>query len=262
MNRIADVSVIVANFESHANLPLALASLKQQRMPPEYRFEIVVVGGAQQQTSRALNTLGHHHRFTYNMVTLPQLGAHKSQLINKAVRQSGAPYLIFTSADCILPPDHLTKHLAASQSDVVRSGDIIDLDHRTSHRIDLDSITSGAWLKRVPQRVPLKLHRAYLKSLWYETVGQSYQRNLVASNFGIWRHQWERVGGLDERSQDWKQTEQDFEQRLRESDQQLKPIRGQALIYRLHRTPDAPTIPLPAITSSTSSVPVAGAGDR
>lgn len=262
MNRIADVSVIVANFQSHNNLPLAIASLKQQRMPPEYCFEIFVAGGTHQQTSRVLDSLGHHQRFTCNLVTSPQSGAHESQLVNEAVRQSGAPYLVFTSADCILPPDHLTKHLAASQANVVRCGDIIDLDYRTSHKIDLDSISSGVWLKRVPQRRPLKLHRAYLKSLWYQTVGQSFKHDLIISNCGICRFQWERIGGLDEQSQHWKQTDQGFEQRLRESDQQIKTIPGQALIYRLHRTPAAPSIPFPAITSTTSTMPVAGAGDR
>jgi len=210
-----DIAVIVSSFERPGHLERCLASLEAQRGVAG-RFEVVVTDdGSRDDTLQFLARTARRVDFPLSFTTHDHDGFRLARCRNEGVAASTAPYLLFTDGDCILPPDHLLHHLRARRPGRVVAGDCLRLAEVASATIDAASLRAGRFPRPLPAGERWRLTVKGLRAKLYEASRTPGRPRLSGNNIGIWRTDYERVNGFDERFVGWGQEDDDLGLRLR-----------------------------------------------
>ena len=124
-----ELSVILTTYQRPDHLERSLASLALQRAVAG-RFEVIVADdGSEDRTHTVVRNFMRTADFPLKFITHPHRGFRVSLCRNDGVRASIGQYLLFSDSDCLFPPNHLERHLAARRPGVVRAGNCLRLDH-------------------------------------------------------------------------------------------------------------------------------------
>lgn len=209
-----DIAVIVSSFERPWHLERCLASLEAQ-VGVEGRFEAVVADdGSQDGTLKLVTRFARQASFPLTFTTHEHLGFRLSRCRNEGVAASEAPYLLFTDGDCVLPPDHLFVHLDARRPGTVVGSDCVRLDAAASRLVDADCIREGRVERLVPGREMRRILGKAVRAKAYQWLGLTMLPRLSGNNIAVWRHDFLRVNGFDERFVGWGFEDRDFQDRL------------------------------------------------
>jgi GT2 family glycosyltransferase len=219
-----------------------LASLAIQRNMGG-RFEVVVADdGSKDRTHEIVYKFSRSVDFPLRLATHAHRGFRVALCRNDGVRASTAPYLLFSDSDCLFPPDHLEKHLAARRPGIVRAGNCLRLDQETTARVDTTAIATGAyrsWVSRVERQ---RLFQKWIKERYYEMVRHPAKPKLTGCNIGISRHDLEAVNGFDEMFVGWGCEDDDLAFRLRKAGMRICSALGYTHSYHMWHPTD-PTHP-------------------
>lgn len=209
-----DIAIIVSTFERLGHLRRCLASIEAQRGVGG-RFEVVVTDdGSRDGTLAFLRRARSQMPFPLRFTTHDHRGFRLAHCRNRGVAESTAPYILFTDGDCILPPDHIRKHLAARRTGRVVGGDSMRLDRAASDAIDEASIRRGEFPRMAPPREVLRLTMKSVRAKIYEMCRTPMRPRLTGNNIGVWRSDLMRVNGFDEAYQGWGFEDRDLQHRL------------------------------------------------
>ena len=204
MNPAPHISLIIAVYNKPEVLRFVLAACARQSFPD---FEILiaddgsdrsvrdVVDAARRSVSRPLTHLWHEDR-----------GWRKNIILNRAVREARAGYLVFIDGDCIPARDFLRDHWNEREERRVLLGRRVETSERWSRALSDAAIAGGAFERftwgtlldsfagralrvedgiRMPSRL---LRRVLLRSV----------RGMLGSNFSVARSDLAAVNGFDE----------------------------------------------------------------
>ena len=209
-----DIAIIVSTFERPAHLACCLAALDAQR-GVDGRYEVVVTDdGSRDGTLAVVREMARRVRYPLSFTTHDHHGFRLARCRNEGVAASTAPYLLFTDGDCLLPPDHVLVHLRARRSGVVIGSDCARLDAEASARLGPDCIHGGRFGRLVRTGERLRLAGKAIRAKAYEFAGLPMRPRLSGNNIAIWRHDFERVNGFDERFVGWGYEDRDLQDRL------------------------------------------------
>jgi glycosyltransferase involved in cell wall biosynthesis len=219
-----------------------LASLALQR-DVAGRFEVVVADdGSQDGTHEVVHEFARRAAFPVKLTTHPHQGYRVAMCRNDGVRASRGDYLLFSDGDCIFPPEHLATHLRLRRPGVVMAGNSYRLPRQADAQIDLSVISAGrvdAFVTRAERR---RLFRLWLKNKYYQWTNHPSKPKLNASDFGIWREDYEAVNGFDEGFIGWGCEDDDLGKRLRRARVRVETILRHTRVYHLWHPLD-PTHP-------------------
>jgi len=223
-----EIAVLVTTWQRPRHLERCLASLRAQRGVAG-RMEIVVADdGSTDETPDLVAAFARSADFPVSFTTHAHDGFHVARCRNEAVRASTAPYLLFTDGDCVLPPRHVATHLRCRRPGFVRTAESARLRRDESEKITVEAILAG----RVRPRVPTgeRRRRKYLvwQSFWFNLRDDPARPELYGNDFALWRSDYERVNGHDERYRGWGCEDVDLGTRLRRAGVRITSI--------LHRT--------------------------
>jgi GT2 family glycosyltransferase len=228
-----ELSVVVTTYERPEHLERCLASLTLQR-GVEGRFEVIVADdGSRDRTHDLVHAFAQRAAFPVTLISHPHEDYCVARCRNDGVRASRAPYLIFTDGDCILPPDHLAKHLRVRRRGVVWAGNGYRLSREASERIDLAAIDSHDYRKYVSPAERQRLVRLWIKNKYYQLVGHPTKPKLDACDFGIWRTDFEAINGFDESFTGWGCEDDDLGIRLRRAGLRIDTFLRYSRVYHL-----------------------------
>ena len=98
------------------------------------------------------------------------------------------------------------------------------LSEAASRGLDPATVAGADPADLLPQAERRLLARRHRKAWWYNAIRHPSKPRLVSNNFGVWRGDYERVNGCDERFHGWGQEDDDLGLRLRASGVRLESI--------------------------------------
>ena len=198
-------SVIISTYNQPEWLERCLLGYAQQ---DRLDFELVIADdGSRDETRQRIDALRAELPYPLKHVWQEDDGFRKCRILNRAVAQSAADYLIFSDGDCVPRGDFVAQHLRLREPMRFLGGGYCKLSREMSLRIDREAIASRRfadldWLKQ--QGLPLG--KRTLK-LWAQPGWRERLLNAVTptpprwagNNASGWKADLLRVNGFDER---------------------------------------------------------------
>jgi len=219
-----DTSVLVTTFRRPRHLALVLESIALQRGVPR-DYEIVVADdgsgdGTAEVVARFATAVDIPVRFT----TQPHEGFRLAGCRNNAARQARGDYLVFLDGDCILTRGHLAAHRVRRRAGLVLLGHCARLTEETSRLLVPDNLAVTNLAGLVPAAEARALERRHRRVCWHNLLRHPTKPRLTGGDFGLWRADFERVNGFDERFVGWGQEDDDLGLRLRAAGMRMESV--------------------------------------
>ena len=155
-----EIALLISTYQRPAHLRRALESVALQSGVDGLMEVVVTDDGSTDETASIVSEFARRVPFRVGFTTHEHGGFQLARCRNEGVRASTAPYLLFLDGDCILPRDHVRKHLDHRRPNTVMAGDCCRLDEEPSDRVTLDVIRSGAFTDWAPASELRRLRKA------------------------------------------------------------------------------------------------------
>jgi GT2 family glycosyltransferase len=223
------------------HLRLALESIAAQQT--KRRLEVLVCDdGSLDETPQVLRDFARQAPFPVRFLTHPHTEFHAARCRNDGVRHTQAPLLLFFDGDCVLPPDHLERHLAFWQPGSVNCGYCIRFGPGATQYVDLEAVRAGHYTDWAPASELRKLRKMHFKSLLYRLIRHPTKPAFRSTNFLLAKEDYLRVNGFDEQYRGWGCEDDDIGRRFRAAGIRLRSVLHKTRVYHLWHPP-APSRP-------------------
>lgn len=202
------------------------------------RFELVISDdGSQDATAALVDAFARAVDFPVRFVTHPHEGFQLARCRNEGAAASRAPYLLFLDGDCVLPPDHVARHLEKRRKGVVMGGDCVRLDEDASERVTVESLKRGD-LPEAPASELMRLRIQAWKARFYNLIRHATKPKVIGNNIGIWRSDYESINGYDENFIGWGCEDDDLRIRIHRAGLTVRSILHWTFTYHLWHPAD------------------------
>ncbi len=203
-------SVIISVYNHFEWLRLILDALRMQTFKD---FEVVIADdGSSQETVEALHEyIARHPELKIIHSWHPDEGWRKNKALNQAVRVSTGEYLIFIDGDCIPHPCFVEDHMRICRHGIVTGGRRVETSEEVSQWLES--------LETLPKNYFDKARSLMLKGVFRNKLGETCAQlrrtwrfpyiggkalgikpqGILGANFGLYREDFEKVNGFDER---------------------------------------------------------------
>ena len=228
-----EIALLVSTFERPSHLERALASIALQEGVTD-KIEVVVTDdGSSDRTADVVRQFSDRVPFPVHFTTHPHVTFQLSRCRNEGVNACTAPYLLFLDGDCVLPPDHVKIHLEHRRKNTVMAGACLRLDEEASKNVSASNIGSVDLMSLSSAKEKRWLAKLRRQGWFYEAIKHPTKPRLFGNNIGIWREDYERVNGYDERFEGWGCEDDDLRLRLRRAGVRIRSILGHTFTYHL-----------------------------
>lgn len=234
------LSLIVAVYNRPRILELVLASLGRQSNAD---FEVVVADdGSGPEIKELVHDWGARTGRTVHHVWHEDLGFRKTIIVNRAVARSAAEHLVFIDGDCILHHRFLERHSLRRRRGRILSGRRVMLDASLTGRLTDEDVTSGrierpwTWWKH--SHAHGRRNGIYLPAAYGWRGGFSIRYEILGCNFSLFRDDFLRVNGYDERIQGRGLEDVNLRARIINAGLGVSSISQEAIQYHCHHEND------------------------
>lgn len=199
-----EISIIISTYNSPEWLEKVLWGYQMQTFK---NFELVVADdGSGPKTKELLETLQQEVSYPIRHVWHQDDGFRKCVILNKAIQQCRAEYILMSDGDCIPRADFVATHMANRKPGYFLSGGYFMLPMSISHAIDRKAITSGDcfrldWLKAQGLQPSFKNNKLTAKGIKRRLLNAITPTNASwnGHNSSAWKADILAVNGFDER---------------------------------------------------------------
>jgi glycosyltransferase involved in cell wall biosynthesis len=179
-----------------------LTSLERQTFR---NFEVIIADDGSADESEKISQ--QKRSFPMRFVTQPDQGYRKAKILNQALKQARADYLVFLDGDVILEPHFLADHLRLRKVRHFVCGRRVELGPEFSQKITEKDVTDGkfdhvtwALLVSAFKKDTTTVKRAFRVAppLLRRLLGYHRELDLLGSNFSAWKRDVEAVNGFNE----------------------------------------------------------------
>ena len=219
-----DTSILVTTFRRPRHLALVLESIALQRRVPR-DFEVIVADdGSGDETPNVVAAFAAQADVAVRFTTQPHEGFRLALVRNNAARLARGRYLMFLDGDCILPREHLAAHRERRRRGLALLGHCARLPEATSRLLVPENLSLTNLGRLIPASEARSLARRHRRSRWHSLIRHPSKPRLTGGDFGVWRDDFERVNGFDERFIGWGQEDDDLGLRLRAAGVALESV--------------------------------------
>ncbi len=226
------VSLIITTYNWPWALERVLDSVRQQQVMPQ---EIVIADdGSENATRELIDSFRPVFPCPVQHVWHPDDGFQRAKILNKAVMASTGDYIIFVDGDCLMRPDFVTQHMRLAETGYFVAGNRILMTAQFTQRVLDESHRIYAWKpfsfsqEQVNRRWPLlQLPLGMLRK-----IGGSRWQGAKTCNLALWKTDFYRVDGFDERYRDWGYEDSDLVVRLIRK--KIKRLSGRFAVTVIH----------------------------
>jgi glycosyltransferase involved in cell wall biosynthesis len=240
--RIPAVSLIIAVYQRPEFLEKIFVNLQKQSFTD---FEIVVADdGSGPEIRAVIDKFKGHFRYPIQHVWQKNEGFRKTIIANKAVTMSRSAYLVFIDGDVLLHRHFLREHFRRRRVGRGLSGRRVMMNKELTEAITLEDIASrrvekpAFWLRRCKSgtikhgfRLPwISTIEAFLK--------QKKNYSILGSNFSLYKGDYYRVNGYEERIIGRGLEDNNLSNRLAAAGLRIRSIARAAVQYHLYHPSD------------------------
>jgi glycosyltransferase involved in cell wall biosynthesis len=223
LHRPVDVSVLVTTYRRPRHLALALESLALQRC--DTTMEVVVSDdGSNDETPQVVRAFAAAAPFPVRFTSQPHDGFRLARVRNEAARLATGRYLMFLDGDCVAFRHHVAAHVERRRHGTALLGYCARLPATADRLLVPENLAITDLHSLVPSSEWRALARRRRKAWWHAITRHPTKPRLAGGDFGVWRDDFERVNGFDERFVGWGQEDDDLGLRLRASGIRLETI--------------------------------------
>ena len=203
-------SVIISFYNELERLKLVLASLENQSL--QY-FEVIITddGSDKFVVEKLKKTIG-QSSLKIRHIWHADKGFRKTTILNKAVVESESDYLVFIDGDCILHSRFIEEHIKNKKNRTVLAGKRVNLTKNISDNLTLKKVRNRNLEKyyffyfvvafftpfREKRRKHLK-NGIYIKNYLFRKVTNKKKKDILGSNFSLYKTDLMAINGFDER---------------------------------------------------------------
>ncbi len=203
-------------------------------------FELVIADdGSTEDTRDCINHLREETNLSIRHVWHEDRGFRKCTILNRAIVESTADYLVFSDGDCIPRWDFLETHVRHVKQGYFLSGGYFKLPLELSKSISRDDIlarhaTDASWLR--VHGLPWNLKKLKLSAgpsmAWLLDAATTTKATWNGHNSSGWKSDILRVNGFDERME-WGGEDREMGERMMNTGMRGKRIRYRAVCVHL-----------------------------
>lgn len=203
-------------------------------------FETIIADdGSSEETRLVIDRFRSRGKLNLRHVWHEDRGFRKTEILNKAIAETGVDYLIFTDGDCIPRADFMAVHRQHAQPNTFLSGGYLKLTMPVSESITNDDIEQQRvfdrrWLVRQGQPKNHKLWKLVESTQlakWLNRITPA-KASWNGMNSSTWREALLQVNGFDERMQ-YGGLDRELGERLWNLGFQSRRVRYQAICLHL-----------------------------
>lgn len=232
------IAVILSTYNAPDRLMPTIVGYAAQRAAD---FELIIADdGSAGDTRSVIRHAAQTYGMTIRHVWQPDQGFRKCRILNQAVLDTDADYLIFSDGDCIPRADFVATHAASARRGRFLSGGYFKLTAETSRQITPNAILQGHvtdpnWLLAHSTPRSAKLGKLRAQG-WHAKLMNAITPTRATwngHNSSCWRDDLLSVNGYDERMAYWAQ-DREFGERLVNAGVIGLQIRYSAICVHLH----------------------------
>ena len=198
------VGVVFTTYNRAHDLERVLAGYARQT---HRQFEIVIADdGSGDETRRCIENARRDWQLDIRHVWHDDIGFRKCRILNRAIAETSAEYLIFTDGDCIPHPEFVAGHVALARPGYFVSGGCVRLGEASTRAVTQSDVLDGKvfdahWL--TSRGEPALNLRKLLFSVqpWHNLMNAitTTRPTWNGHNSSTWREEVLAVNGFDER---------------------------------------------------------------
>jgi glycosyltransferase involved in cell wall biosynthesis len=198
------VGVVFTTYNRPQDLERVLAGYSRQTWK---QFEIVIADdGSGEETRVCIERARRQWQLNIRHVWHEDIGFRKCRILNRAIVETAADYLIFTDGDCIPHPQFVAGHVALARQGYFVSGGCVRLTDQATKAVTARNVIDGdvfdsRWLQSKGEN-GLNLRKLLLSSPPWHNVMNSITTTRPTwngHNSSTWREEVLAVNGFDER---------------------------------------------------------------
>jgi len=201
---VPTVGVVFTTYNRPQDLRRVLAGYARQS---HRAFEIVIADdGSGVETRECIEAARRDWQLDIRHVWHEDLGFRKCRILNRAIAETSAEYLIFTDGDCIPHPEFVSGHVALARPGYFVSGGCVRLGKTATEAIDARhvlarSVFDSRWLAELGES-PVNLRKLLFSARPWHTLMNGITTTRPTwngHNSSTWREEVLAVNGFDER---------------------------------------------------------------
>jgi glycosyltransferase involved in cell wall biosynthesis len=233
-------AVIIPVYNAVRALELVLAGYCRQSRSD---FELFIADdGSGPEVRSLIDTYAKNAPFPVRYAYQPDDGYRKTRILNQAVRESSASYLIFADADCIPHSHFVEAHCERRRNRTVLCGRRVNLSRRVSDGLTSRDILEG----KLEGPAPVRILEALLGQSAHWDEGflvknrilhrwiNRKEPTILGSNFSLEKSLLEQVNGFNEDFVGYSGEDTELEYRLRLAGAGFDWVRHLAIQYHLY----------------------------
>lgn len=242
-------AVIVTTYNRPDALKLVLAGFAAQL---DAEFELLIADdGSTEETTGVIQEFCRSVPFSVRHVWQEDDGFRAAAIRNQAVLETDADYLVFTDGDCVPMPGFVAAHARLAEQGCFLAGNRLLLDEAITARVVAAQTPIYQWSRADWQTAKRsgevnRLAPLYELTLpgWLRKIRPQRWQGAKTCNLSLWRQDFVRVNGFDERYCGWGLEDSDLVIRLIRAGLRHKTARFAAPVAHLwHREFDRAGLP-------------------
>lgn len=223
-------ALLISTYNWGESLELVLKSaLSQTQFPDEI---LIADDGSNNHTKELIEEFQQKSNVPIYHIWQEDIGFRKSKILNKAIAQTSADYIIQVDGDCIMHKKFIEDHLRAAQKEVYLYGSRVNiLPDFVGSIFAKKQISFNFFSKEIKNRTRT-LHFSFLSDFY--KIHEGISKKFRGCNVSFWRNDFISINGYNEDFEGWGREDSDLVIRLGNNGVKAKRIRYAGIVFHIH----------------------------